>query len=182
MSLPSNGNESDRVVEVAPGQDFFLFKNGYCPLSNCSFSPFVENKTRYRSVQQYLYAQKALAFRDFIAYQGIMDEKSARKCRDYRIRGYQHDRWIDQASNHLRTALQLKFAQCSAAREKLMSTGQASIVYATEYDRVLGSGLDFLDERNLDPAHWQGINELGLLLVEQRGLLEEPQGEQQLDA
>ena len=68
----------------------------------------------------------------------------------------------------MRTALEKKFTECAGAREKLLSTGDAYIVYANPTDRVAGSGLEFSEGANLDPEQWQGWNLLGNILVEVR--------------
>jgi ribA/ribD-fused uncharacterized protein len=64
-----------------------------------------------------------------------------------------------------------KFNYNRNAREKLLSTGDATVVYATQYDRVLGTGLHLEDEENLDQNKWEGLNELGDMLMTVRATL-----------
>lgn len=167
----SNGKQFEKVVEVAPNQSMFMFSNGYSVLSNVHFTPFVSERVRYRSVEQFVYANKALQFKDYLAYQGIMEEKCARKYRDFKIQNYIYPQWTSCAKDVIRAGLKLKFEQCRTSREKLLATDEATIVYATQFDRVLGTGLDIEDEKNLNPATWEGQNDLGFLLMEMRDQL-----------
>ena len=66
-----------------------------------------------------------------------------------------------------------KFSQCQKAKEKLISTGTAKLVYATTRDRVLGSGLEIDDIKNGNTESWEGLNELGIMLMDVRGVLQQ---------
>lgn len=160
----STGKPFERTAEVSPTQSAYLFRNGYSPLHNHHTTPFVVDKIRYRNVEQYIQAQKALLFKDYIAYQGILQEYSAQKCKDYRISNFDHETWKKARAGIIREGLEAKFAQNKQAREKLASTGSSMIVFTSHYDRVLGTGLELEDDRNLVPEAWQGWNELGQLI------------------
>lgn len=169
----SSGKQFEKLVEVAPNQSMFLFANGYSLLSNVHYTPFSNDKIRYRSVEQFVYAKKALQFKDYVAHQGIMDERCARKYKEFRIQNYVYPQWTDKMKDVVLAGLKLKFEQCRPSREKLLSTGDAMILYATPFDRVLGTGLELDDDRNLNPAQWEGQNDLGVLLMQVRDLLQQ---------
>lgn len=168
-----SGENCEKVIGLQANQKTFLFSNGYSLLSNSHFTPFTVEKTKYVSMEQYLAAQKALMFKDYGAYEGIMRERSARKVRDYYIVGYIHDQWMKAFPGMQQEGLESKYRLHAPSRDKLMSTGTGSIVYATEYDRVNGSGLKLDDPRNEDPDEWRGWNVLGKQLVVLREKLRE---------
>lgn len=164
------GSDYEAVME-SNGKTYFLFSNGYCLLSNSHLTPFTVDRIRYRSVEQFMWASRALHFHDYFAHQAIMEEWCARKYKDIRIDNYDCNQWRRVSNDLLEKALQAKFAQHGKAKEKLLSTGQAVIVYATKSDRVLGSGLDLDDGRNINENDWQGLNILGTLLMMMRDKL-----------
>lgn len=160
----STGKVFERTVEISPTQSAHLFRNGYSALHNNHTTPFIIDKIRYRSVEQYVQAQKALLFRDYMAYQGILLETSAQKCKDYRVTNFDHETWKKARADIIRMGLEAKFSQNKQAREKLASTGSSTIIFASHYDRVLGTGLELDDDRNLLPESWEGWNELGQMI------------------
>jgi ribA/ribD-fused uncharacterized protein len=141
------------------------------------YSPFKIGNIRYCSVEQYLHAQKALHFKDYVAHQGIMEEPSARNYKNFRIENYDHQDWHRICKRHMLTALEEKFKQAPNAHEVLLSTGDADIVYATPFDRVLGTGLEITDDRNMSSNSWQGLNELGCVLMKIRESIRKGQGQ-----
>lgn len=104
-------------------------------------------------------------FKDYGAFEGIMREKSSRRMKEYRIAGYVHDQWMKTFQHKQQLGLEAKFHLHAPSRDKLMSTGTGSIVYATDYDRVNGSGLKIDNPCNEDPEQWRGWNVLGKQLV-----------------
>lgn len=159
-----NGSSYEATLE-RNGTPYFIFSNGYSLLSNSHFTPFVVEKIRYRSVEQFMWANRALHFKDYFAHQAIMEESSARKYRDVKIENYDFNKWRSVQNDLLEKALEAKFTQHQKSAEKLSSTGKAIIVYATRYDRVLGNGLDLADEHSVNKDEWKGLNVLGALLM-----------------
>jgi ribA/ribD-fused uncharacterized protein len=148
-----------------------MFSNGFSLLSNLHYTPFFVDNVRYSSLEQFIYAQMALSAKDYFAHQSIMTERSSRRYRELRINGLDFNEWRRCFKATLQRGLEQKFTQCQAAKEKLLSTGDATIVYATKYDRVLGSGFPIEDERNMDRDAWEGLNELGNHLMSMRSQL-----------
>lgn len=159
-----SGRASERTAEVSSTQSAYIFRNGFSPLHNYHTTPFVINMVRYRSVEQFIQAQKALLFKDYSAYEGILQEYSAQRCKEYRIANYDHETWKKARTQITKDGLEAKFTQNAQAREKLAATGSAMIVFASHYDRVNGTGLELEDDKNLSSETWEGWNELGLLI------------------
>lgn len=171
----STGHASERAEKEfvnASGVQFFAFSNGYSPLSNYHMAAFNVDGTRYRSMEQYIGAQMALCASDFKAYQHIMEESTPRKYLDIKIRNINYDKWDQIAEATIMRGLMKKFEQNRKCREKLLSTGSATIIHATTRDRILGTGLDIDNTDNMDSYKWLGLNELGLMLMEVRDNLQ----------
>ena len=165
------GEIYERVTESPNNVKYFIFKNGYSHMSNAHYSPFKDGPERYRSVEQFVNAKKALNFKEYFAHQEIMREKAARNMKNITVTGYDYAIWNSKLSGVIKEGLFKKFQACADAREKLMSTGSSTIVYASLYDRVLGNGIAFESEKNTNPADWEGMNLLGKLLMEVRDTL-----------
>lgn len=159
-----NGSDYEATMK-ADDKSYFIFSNGYSLLSNSHFTPFVIDKVRYRSVEQFMWASRALYFKDYLAHQAIMEEWSARKYKEIKIENFDFNKWRQRHSDLLEQALHAKFTQHQKSTEKLMSTGKSIIVYATKYDRVLGNGLELTDELNIKEDQWKGLNILGTILM-----------------
>lgn len=149
-----------------------LFKNGYSLLANSHFSPFKdEDGVRYRSVEHYIHAQKALRYNDYLVYQEILAERSARKIKDIPVDGYSYADWSAVVFEVMKKGLMLKFTSCAEAKEKLVLTGDAKIIFATPYDNVFGNGLPFEADDSTEEKKWKGWNTLGRLLEEIRQII-----------
>jgi ribA/ribD-fused uncharacterized protein len=79
-----------------------------------------------------------------------------------------HNEWRNIQPDVLKDALRGKFYNNEEAANKLLETGNATIVYASTLDRVMGTGLSFTEETNLQPTSWEGWNLLGKALEEVR--------------
>jgi ribA/ribD-fused uncharacterized protein len=161
--MTSTGSNYELLIDNG-SYTAFLFANGYSLLSNLHHTPFVVNNVRYRNVEQFVWAQKALLFQDYLAYQCIMEEWSPRKYKDFRIKNFDFNRWRNAFEGFLVTALRAKFDQNKAAQQKLLSTGNAHLVYATRNDRLLGCGLNVTDSDVVNEDKWMGSNLLGSML------------------
>lgn len=128
---PSNGNVFERVVTGNGNTQYFLFSNGFSMLSNYHYSPFFFDGVRFRNVEQFLCAEKALMARDFQAYQNVMDEKSCVRYKDIKITNVNYDKWNAVRFQVLIEGLEAKFRQSRAAMERLKETGDRVIVHAT---------------------------------------------------
>ena len=97
----STGSDFERFIDLSDGSKVLLIKNGFSILSHLSYSPFCKDGVRFRSVAHFIAAQKALFFRDFYSYHGILEERSTRKLSTYTVAGYDHARWVSVWSDVL---------------------------------------------------------------------------------
>ena len=161
----SSGKNCELSFSSENGEQYFFFANGYSPLSNYHMTSFSVDGIRYRSMEQYLWAQKALLAKDYQAYQNIMDEMCSKNYKYIRINGLNYGKWDSIHKTILLGGLHEKFSQNLKARTRLLSTGNAKIVHTTARDRIYGSGLEIGDTNNMDCSKWEGLNVLGELLM-----------------
>lgn len=164
----SNGSSVEREFTDKDGEQYFAFANGYSLLSNYHFSPFKLDGVRYYNVEQYIFAKKALQAGDYVAYHNIMAEKRACRYRDITISNVNYDKWNNVRRKIMFSGLAAKFEQNPAAFAKLQSTQPRRILHTTKLDRVQGTGLLIDNDKNFEPKHWEGLNELGYMLMEIR--------------
>lgn len=169
--MESNGNHCEVNGVDSDGVEYFSFSNGYSTLSNYHYTPFTVDGVRYLSVEQFLWAQKAVLATDFEALQNIMDERSSSRYKEIKIKNLNYDRWNSCRPQVLMIALEAKFKQCFRAAQKLRSTGEKYLLHTTIRDRIYGTGLDIGDPNNYIPAKWSGLNELGKALMKVRTTL-----------
>lgn len=152
------------------GELVAYFTTGFCPLSNFHFSPFIHRGQRYTCIQQWYESEKAAYFNDWGARDEIMKERTARKHYQIgsQIEGYDEQVWAKMAENVMYYGLEAKFQQNEVARKTLLSTGDATIAFATPYDIFWGTGVG---PEGLS-SQWPGDNRLGRLLeLVRQGLL-----------
>lgn len=140
-------------------------------------SPFRVGRATYVCAGQYLMANKARIFGDIQTLEAIMAErKSPLKIMKLAasikgLGGELEKTWDEQQIRVANEALVAKFAQDVALRNKLIRTGENTLVYASVKDEVWGNGLDFPyqdDQRALDRKQWRGKNLLGAAMERAR--------------
>ena len=84
------------------------------------------------------------------------------------IDNYDSAVWDQKVDDVMENALRLKFAQNEKAKQFLLNTGDAVIVYCNEDQTYWGNGLKAADEASINPSMWKGSNKLGQLLMKIR--------------
>jgi ribA/ribD-fused uncharacterized protein len=166
-------DDIERSLTDVKGNTVILFNTGWSTFSNFYLAPFEVNGWWYRTVEQYYQSEKAAYFGDFERAEMIYRSVAPSKCKKlaHEIRNFKKDVWQTVAPQVMAVAVKEKFHQNAAAREKLISTGDATLVEATLYDQFWGSGLHISDDANGDPKAWRGCNRLGYTLMEVRAQL-----------
>lgn len=134
--------------------------------SNFHYSPFVINGVRYRCVEQFMMAAKAMLFGDMAALARIMRETVPFKMQQIgrTVEGYTDEAWFAARDDVVFQACLAKFEQNPAMDTQLLATGGRMLVEASPKDRIWGIGLGENDPRALIPAKWLGENRLGKAL------------------
>ncbi len=141
-------------------------------------SPWFERKfeadgVTYSLVEQYIVAQKAMLFGDRANLRKIRVNTDPKDLRviSLRIQGVDNAVWQEFSHSISCTGNFLKFSQNPDMKAYLLSTGDATLVEASPYDRTGGIGLDRLDEDATHPDRWLGRNLFGYALMQVRDKL-----------
>lgn len=85
-----------------------------------------------------------------------------------KVRGFDAERWMIGSYVVMMAVNYPKYNQNPKLKEKLLATGDKTLVEASPYDKIWGIGLSEDDDRCLDEHLWQGMNLLGKALMEVR--------------
>ena len=103
----------------------------------------------------------------------IRNEPRPGKCKYLarNIKNFNRDAWLLVAPRIMQQAVLAKFRSNDIIRKKLLDTGDAILVEASDFDTYWGSGLDIFDDDHADPGKWRGSNVLGTILMQVRDIL-----------
>lgn len=152
-------------------EKYVFFWNG--TFSQWYPSKFVIDNVEYNCCEQFMMAQKALLFNDLESHKMIMYSKSPdeQKAFGRRVKNFDKDKWETVCRKIVFDGNYAKFTQNKKMLDELMYTEDLEIVEASPYDKIWGVGLHETDERILDKSQWQGLNWLGIALMEVRDKL-----------
>ena len=163
----------ERQLSDTLGVPMVLFHSGHSTFSNFYLCPFTLNGYTYRTTEQYYQSEKAAYFGDYKKAQQILAEYRPSRCKKlaYEIKNFDKKEWQQVARQVMLRGVLAKFSQNTVAKQKLLSTGDALLVEATNFDNFWGSGLHILDDTHKDRKKWRGANTLGDVLVQVRQIL-----------
>ena len=153
--------------------DFIFFhqpeeENGY--LSNwyeCSVASF-------SSSEHYMMWKKAMLFKDTETADKIKAAKTPAEAKKLgrEVKNFSEKIWIAQREAIMYEVNLVKFSENEELREKLLSTGQATLAECAAHDRIWGIGLAMDDTARFDVKSWHGQNLLGKSLMSVRAALQ----------
>jgi ribA/ribD-fused uncharacterized protein len=151
--------------------DFVFFWRGWP--SQWFRSPFVAEGVAYGCCEQYMMAEKARVFGDSKTLGKIVAAISPndQKALGREVRGFDEAVWKSVCRGIVYAANLAKFQQNGELAEKLLATGELTIVEASPVDAVWGIGLAANHPDAVNPAAWRGTNWLGKALMQVRGTL-----------
>lgn len=170
------------VDKIADGSEFIFFwghrkskdgeMNKSC-LSQWWHCNFEKDGIKYSSAEQWMMAEKARVFSDFVVLEAILktnDPKHA-KSLGRKVTFFDEEEWKRRRYDIVKEGNYLKFSQNSDLMNYLLTTDGKIIVEASPYDRVWGIGMK-QDERGIENvSNWKGLNLLGFALMEVREAL-----------
>jgi ribA/ribD-fused uncharacterized protein len=144
-------------------------------LSQWAPSPFEVSGQRYPTAEHWMMAEKARLFGDAEIEAKVLAAKhpKAVKALGRKVRGYENPVWHAERERVVQEGNLHKFRQNPELLEFLLSTGDATLVEASPYDRIWGIGLRADQPAAQDPGQWRGLNLLGKVLMEVRRQLRE---------
>lgn len=140
-------------------------ENGY--LSNWYMSDFIVDGIKFSSMEQYMMYMKAVTFDDKESADKILGIINVEKIKELGrgVKGYNETVWNGVRQVIVYKGLLEKFRQNVDLREKLLSTGDATLAECAVSDRVWGIGLSMFDNDRFDISKWRGKGLLGFALM-----------------
>ncbi len=134
---------------------------------------FFENGIMYSSAEQYMMAEKAKLFGDFVTQEKILQETDPQMCKALgrKVKGFSEKIWERNRYDIVKKANYAKFSHNAFIRQYLLSTGDKILVEASPYDGIWGIKMSQSDVNIKNPKFWKGKNLLGFALMEVRDLL-----------
>ena len=168
MSTPYEHVE--RSVYDGNGREIILFYTGRSMFSNFYHSPIVVDNKTYPTAEHYYQCRKALYFGDHERFDAIYAAPRPAQAKHLarEIKNFKDYIWQAAAPRVMEQVVYLKFSQNNVLRNRLLSTGDAALVEATEFDSFWGSGLNIMDNDNAVEANRKGANVLGRILMSVR--------------
>jgi len=144
---------------------YVLFWDG--PFSQWHPSTFKVDGITYNCAEQFMMAGKAEMFGDNKSRKKILKSGSPReqKILGREVSNFHKGKWNSVAREIVFIGNMAKFSQNKDLLEKLLATGDKTIVEASPYDRVWGIGLSADDPNATRPSNWRGTNWLGKVLM-----------------
>lgn len=172
--LPPCKNTERKIVDVN-GKPMLLFHSGWSIFSNFYRQSFTVEKIEYKTVEQFYQSEKTRYFGDFTQTMEIMKTVAPSKCKELgrKVKNFSLLAWSEVADKVMLEGVKEIFFQNQHLREKLLETGNSTIVEATPFDIYWGSGLGIDNEDNRDTGRWRGYNKLGEILMFVREMLKE---------
>lgn len=167
--------------------DIVPFKSGY--LSQWYKCNFTDPDDKYAedhiftSAEQYMMYNKASIFDDDDIADEILDTHNCRHIKKLgrKVKYFDEELWDEYKVDIVTRGNYLKFSQNEKLKEKLLDTGNATIVEASSYDKIWGVGIDVKDPRIYNPEFWRGQNLLGKCLMQVRYLIKNDENPPELD-
>lgn len=145
---------------------FYGVKNANGEFSNHFVREFKVNGNKFRCVEQYMMAQKALIFRDFETFNNIMNSKDPVEMKRLgrEVKNFKAEKWDELKKKVVKNAVFAKFSQNEDLRKMLLETGVKLIAESNPADRVWGIGMRACKAAE-DHNNWKGKNQLGYTLT-----------------
>ncbi|MFA5490106.1 MAG: NADAR family protein [Candidimonas sp.] len=150
-----------------------IFSNFYpCKFTSSFFLKSANRKYTHKFInsEQAFMANKAAFFNDEEALQGVLDSSTPGDAKAWgrRVKNYDDNVWAMVRYHAMYVACYDKFSQNDKLKKYLLGTNDRVIVEGSPYDRIWGVGLLYADEAIKDEKNWNGLNLLGLVLMEVR--------------
>jgi hypothetical protein len=142
--------------------------------SNFHPAPFVDDvlelgliKQSFPDSEHYFMLCKALYFHDIRTAKRIItaETPAIAKALGRVVTNFNKEVWDAASREWMELACYLKFSQNPELLKQLLSTKGTILVEASPTDTLWGVGMNYYDDRILDPANWRGKNWLGEVLT-----------------
>ena len=168
------------MSRVPSGEKFhdLVVRDGYALFwsewpSQWTHSPFTLGGKRYNCAEQHMMAEKARLFKDDAALKKIMStsDPSDQKRWGREVRGFDANKWSSVCFDVVLRGSLEKYRQNPELCEKLLATGNLTMVEASPKDKIWGIGMDKNHKDATKPGRWLGKNLLGKALDQARAII-----------
>ena len=172
-TLPEDLNPME--VTSKSNDETLAFFGELNPLSNFHPCKFDLEGESFNSSEQYIQWTKAKYCGDRIAMECILNCEDASDCKEASRDIVNIDRkgWLDSAESLCFDGIQAKFVQNNHLMEKLLDTGEKTLVEAS-YDEAWGTGQHLGSKDCLIRSKWKSVGILGRILMKIRSEAQKP--------
>jgi len=172
MTLPNDTLPVDPETMMSKG-GYIFFWDGWP--SNWWPSPFRLDGIDYNCMEQFMMAEKALAFGDELVRKKILESPYPKAQKEFgrKVRGYDDAIWSGMRRAVVLRGTLAKYRQNEVLYAKLLATTEP-FVEASPEDDVWGIGMGMDEPGVEDPKNWRGANLLGQVITEAREILRKP--------
>ncbi len=141
------------------------------------------NGNKFRCVEQYMMAQKALIFRDFETFNKIMNSKNPVEMKHLgrEVKNFDAEKWNEVKVKVVKNAVFAKFSQNWDLRKMLLETGEKLIAESNPMDRTWGIGICKSDKEVMNKMDEWGENLLGKIMMEVREELKDMEFDDEME-
>jgi ribA/ribD-fused uncharacterized protein len=127
----------------------------------------------YATAEHWMMAEKARLFEDHETRARVLAAATPAEAKELgrAVRGFENAAWTRARHDIVLRGNLAKFGQNPVIGQFLRDTGEHVLVEASPVDRIWGIGLAQDDPGAADPTRWRGLNLLGFVLMEVRGML-----------
>lgn len=149
--------------------DYVFFWHTGSPFSNWHPAQYVYNEIEFNCSEQGVMWSKAKLFEDDEIAEQILqcatNQQKLMKSLGRQVKNFNESTWKKNRMKIYYDHCYQKFIQNSLLKEKLLDTGDKTLVEASPSDRIWGIGLNEKDARVTPPNRWPGTNLLGIILT-----------------
>ncbi len=162
-------------------EKFVFFFRANSPFSQWHPSPFVavplfqeKKEQQFQTCEHWMMYNKALLFNDEKSAQRIMSTSNCEKIKAIgrQVKNFNEKLWRQHRENIVFQGNIHKFQQNPHLLSALRATQSATLVVASPYDRIWGTGLDSKSPCSKQRNKWRGLNLLGEILTQVRNKLQ----------
>ena len=154
------------VIET---DDAMVFFTRHAIFSNLRPMAIKVEDENFNCNEHYFQYSKAKVFNDDVTAAKLKTETDPYKMMSLgrQVKGYRHQKWLQQAKGVLKRANEAKYRQNEKAKDALLSTGNRKLGEASS-NKIYGTGVGLFSKKATDVLSWEGQNIMGEILTEIR--------------
>jgi ribA/ribD-fused uncharacterized protein len=151
-------------------KNYVFFWRTNSPFSNWYPAKYTYNGIEFNCSEQGVMWNKATLFGDDEIAKKILDCSGGeqRKIKELgrQVKNFKESVWVANREHIYKEHCRAKFIQNNDLRQKLLETGNKTLVEASPTDKIWGIGLEEKNAKLITPDRWPGLNLLGKVLTE----------------